>query len=191
MMLAFGLRAYVQRRRTGSYGIRLFASQGRERLAALFLALAMLAWTLTPVAAILSWSPPIVALDTPAVHLIGVLIAGLGIAATLWAQFQMGASWRVGVDPNERTQLVTHGPYRLVRNPIYTAVLIFGVGEVLMVPSPFAIVAFLWLILALELQVRKIEEPYLLSVHGDTFRAWAEQVGRFVPGVGKFERVSG
>jgi protein-S-isoprenylcysteine O-methyltransferase Ste14 len=32
-----------------------------------------------------------------------------------------GASWRIGVDPDERTTLVTSGPFAIARNPIFTA----------------------------------------------------------------------
>ena len=40
--------------------------------------------------------------------------------------------------------------------------------------------------LGLELQVRAVEEPYLLRTHGDAYRAYAARVGRFLPGVGRF-----
>ena len=39
--------------------------------------------------------------------------------------------------------------------------------------------------LGLELQVRSVEEPYLLRTHGDAYRAYASRVGRFVPGIGR------
>ena len=93
----------------------------------------------------------------------------------------MGDSWRVGVDPEERTELVTGGPFELVRNPIYSAMLPTVFGLVLMVPSVLAIAAFVALVVALELQVRLVEEPYLLQVHGDAYADYAARVGRFVP----------
>jgi protein-S-isoprenylcysteine O-methyltransferase Ste14 len=39
--------------------------------------------------------------------------------------------------------------------------------------------------LALELQVRAVEEPYLIRSHGDAYRAYAARVGRFLPGIGR------
>jgi protein-S-isoprenylcysteine O-methyltransferase Ste14 len=47
-----------------------------------------------------------------------------------------------------------------------------------------AIVGFALLVLTIELQVRVVEEPYLLTVHGDAYRDYLAGVGRFVPGVG-------
>src|SRR5438045_3775532 len=57
---------------------------------------------------------------------VGAALAVSGIVATTWAQLAMGASWRIGVDETERTALVTGGPYRQVRNPIYTAMIVFA-----------------------------------------------------------------
>jgi hypothetical protein len=45
-------------------------------------------------------------------------------ALTVIAQFAMAESWRIGVDPNERTPLVTTGAFAMVRNPIFTAMLV-------------------------------------------------------------------
>ncbi|MDQ3757610.1 MAG: isoprenylcysteine carboxylmethyltransferase family protein, partial [Actinomycetota bacterium] len=66
---------------------------------------------------------------------LGLVLAVGGIAATLYAQIAMGSSWRIGVDPRERTELVTSGPFGLVRNPIFAAMLPTGLGLTLLVPS--------------------------------------------------------
>lgn len=63
-----------------------------------------------------------------------------------------------------------------------------GLGLALMVPSVVALVGFAALVVALELQVRLVEEPYLLEQHGEAYRAYARRTGRFVPGVGRLER---
>ena len=46
------------------------------------------------------------------------------------------------------------------------------------------------LMLALELQTRLIEEPYLTRVHGEQYTVYAARVGRFLPGVGRLRRIS-
>ena len=97
----------------------------------------------------------------------------------------MGTSWRIGVDHEERTDLVTTGPFALVRNPIFSAMIPTALGLVLLVPSWVAILGFVGLIAALELQVRVVEEPYLLKAHGDRYADYARRVGRFVPGLGR------
>ncbi len=111
-----------------------------------------------------------------------------GIGLTLYAQLAMGDSWRIGVDPGERTELVTAGPFAVVRNPIFAAMIPTALGLALLVPSAVAIAGFAALVGALELQVRVVEEPYLARVHGDAYGAYAARVGRFAPGIGRLGR---
>ena len=55
---------------------------------------------------------------------LALYIAFGGLAATLYAQLDMGESWRVGVDTSETTTLVRSGSFRLIRNPIFAAMLV-------------------------------------------------------------------
>ena len=55
----------------------------------------------------------------------------------------------------------------------------------LMVPNVIALLGVVLLTVALELQVRVVEEPYLLRVHEQAYAAYAARTGRFVPGVGR------
>jgi len=60
-----------------------------------------------------------------------------------------------------------------------------AIGLTLLVGNWLAILGLVVLATALELQVRVVEEPYLLAVHGDAYRRYAAHVGRFVPGFGR------
>jgi protein-S-isoprenylcysteine O-methyltransferase Ste14 len=114
----------------------------------------------------------------------GIAVAIVGIAATVYAQLEMGDSWRLGVDVRESTTLVRTGVFGRVRNPIYTAMFAFGLGIALVTPNLVACAGFILLVAAIELQVRRVEEPHLLRTHGDAYRAYTATVGRFIPGVG-------
>ena len=72
----------------------------------------------------------------------GLVLAAVGLGVTLWAQLAMGDAWRIGVDPDERTRLVTNGPFTWVRNPIYTAMIVFAAGLALMVPNVASVLGF-------------------------------------------------
>jgi protein-S-isoprenylcysteine O-methyltransferase Ste14 len=115
----------------------------------------------------------------------GCALAVLGFLAVLAAQTGMGSSWRIGVDPAERTSLVTSGAFALVRNPIFTAMAAAVLGLVLLVPTVVMAAALASLVVAVELQVRVVEEPYLRRTHGADYARYAARVGRFVPGVGR------
>jgi protein-S-isoprenylcysteine O-methyltransferase Ste14 len=188
--LALGVRAVVQLQRTGSTGV--IGISGRpgsiEWVSGVLFELAI---GVVVAGAILDLSDaldPISAFDESLVQGIGIVLAATGLAATVGAQWAMGDSWRVGVDPGERTELVTDGPFSFVRNPIYAGVIPFFAGIMLLVPNLVAIGGFALLVLGLELQTRLVEEPYLRRVHGSAYAEYAARVGRFLPGVGRLER---
>ena len=113
----------------------------------------------------------------------GSAVAGLGLA---WvAQSSMGTSWRIGVDPGESTNLVTTGVFSQARNPIFTAMVAAQAGTVLIAPSWPSLVALTALVVAVQLQVRRVEEPYLRKTHGAGYTEYSAQVGRFVPLIGR------
>lgn len=184
--ITMGVRVAVQLRRTGSTGLHgLPPGAGALEWVAggLFIA-GLAAVALALVLAVAGVLDPVAAFDGPVGHAAGIVLAVAGICLVFGAQLAMGNSWRVGVDPAERTELVTDGPFGHVRNPIYSAMLPTVLGLVLMVPSALAIAGLLVLFAGLEMQVRLVEEPYLLRVHGGEYAAYAARVGRFVPKLG-------
>jgi protein-S-isoprenylcysteine O-methyltransferase Ste14 len=186
-VLGFGWRSWEQRRRTGSTGFRGISGDlgSTEWFAGVGFVAALVAAVVAPVLQWVEVVSPVGVLHAPSIQALGVVIAVLGIFATVYAQLDMGDSWRIGVDPNETTTLVRTGVFGWVRNPIFTAMITFGFGIALVTPNPVAIVGFLLLVATIELQVRVVEEPYLLTVHGDAYRDYLANVGRFVPGAGR------
>jgi protein-S-isoprenylcysteine O-methyltransferase Ste14 len=61
---------------------------------------------------------------------------------------------------------------------------IASAGLVLLVPNALSVAALVVLVVALEVQVRLVEEPYLRATHGPDYDAYRATVGRFLPGVG-------
>jgi protein-S-isoprenylcysteine O-methyltransferase Ste14 len=186
LTITFGVRVAIQLRRTGSTGLHgLPPGAGPlEWIAGGMFVAGLLLGGSAPILALLGVLEPIPALDGAVGNTVGLILAIAGIGLTFAAQLAMGDSWRVGVDPEERTDLVTDGPFELVRNPIYSAMLPTVFGLVLMVPSVLAVAAICALFVGLELQVRQVEEPYLLKVHGEEYASYAARVGRFLPGLG-------
>ncbi|WP_232100333.1 methyltransferase family protein [Mycolicibacterium litorale] len=187
-LLGFGWRSWEQRRRTGSTGFR--GVSGRpgsvEWFAGVGFVVAIAAALVAPALQLGGVVSPVAPLDTPWIQLLGVVLAVAGIAATLYAQVDMGDSWRVGVDHAETTALVRSGVFAWVRNPIFSAMLVFGFGIALVTPNPVALAGFVLLVVTIELQVRVVEEPYLRAVHGDAYREYTAAVGRFVPRIGLY-----
>lgn len=185
--LGFGWRSWLQHRRTGSTGFHGVSGRvgSTEWFAGIGFVVAMAAAFLAPVLQLTHTVSPLSVLHAPWIQVTGIALAVAGIAATVYAQIDMGDSWRIGVDPSETTTLVRQGVFGLVRNPIFTAMLVFGFGIALVTPNPIAIVGFLLLVATIETQVRVVEEPYLAAQHGDAYRGYTANVGRFVPGLGR------
>lgn len=185
--LGFGWRSWSQYRHTGSTGFRGIHGQpgSLEWLAGAGFIAAILAGLAAPLLQLFGILAPVAVLDASWLQATGAATAVAGIAATLYSQRDMGESWRIGVDPGETTTLVRQGAFGIVRNPIFTAMLIFAAGIALMTPNPLALGAFVVLLVTIELQVRVVEEPYLNAVHGQAYRDYCGAVGRFVPHIGR------
>jgi protein-S-isoprenylcysteine O-methyltransferase Ste14 len=187
--LAFGLRVAVALRTTGGTGIaRLRGAPPLELLGGALFVGAMAMGIAPPILVLSEVIDPIEDLDVAALHVPGFILAGIGIAGTFLAQMAMGASWRIGVDQSERTDLVTGGVFSLCRNPIYTFMLVAWIGLALLVPTWLSIASVPAAVLAFEVQVRLVEEPYLFRTHAGAFRAYASRVGRFLPALGRIAR---
>jgi protein-S-isoprenylcysteine O-methyltransferase Ste14 len=186
-VLTLGVRVGIQIRRTGSTGlIGLRAGAGPVDWLSGILFIAGMAIGAGSVVLVLNDAlEPIDPLDTEAVHAVGIVLATGGGLAVFAAQLGMGESWRIGVSDDQRTELVTGGWFSLCRNPIYAAMIVGWTGFALLVPTWLGFAAVLVIAAGLELQVRAVEEPYLLRTHGDAYRDYASRVGRFVPGVGR------
>ena len=187
LALAFGFRIWLQLRRTGESGFKGISGRpgSLEWFAGVLFIVAIAIGVAAPILDVMDTIEPLDAFDSAGVRATGVAIFLVGLIGTLYAQIAMGESWRVGVDEQEHTALVTSGPFAVVRNPIYAAFLPATVGLALLVPNAVAFIGLAALLLALEIQVRLVEEPYLLRQHGEAYRNYAARVGRFVPGLGR------
>jgi protein-S-isoprenylcysteine O-methyltransferase Ste14 len=111
---------------------------------------------------------------------IALAVAVVAFAVTWVCWIKMGKSWRMGIDPNEKTVLVFNGPYAYVRHPIY------GLSQLLMLctfaalPTPFMLVVAVLHLFFMQWEVRR-EERYLVALHGPAYSDYMKHVGRFVP----------
>jgi len=189
-VLALGWRCFMQWSRTGSTGYRGLSRQlgPLGLVGGISFIVAMVGGLAAPLLQLLRVVSPLRILDHGWVSGTGLVLAACGLGATLYAQLDMGESWRVGVDTTETTALVRGGTFGVVRNPIFTAMIVFTLGQALLAPNPVAIAVFLIFVAAVEISIRAVEEPHLRRIHGDDYRSYTASVGRFVPGVGLTRR---
>src|SRR5262249_11448984 len=152
-VLGFGWRSWLQYRRTGSTGFRAVRAGGlTERLAGFGFVAALIVAVSGPILQEAKLIEPVPALSAACVQARGIVVATVGIAATVYAQLEMGDSRRIGVDQRETTTLVHTGVFGRIRNPIYTAMFTFGVGISLVTPNLVAWAGLVLLAATIQLQ---------------------------------------
>ena len=150
--LGFGWRSWRQYRLTGSTGFHGISGRpgSPEWAAGVGFVVAMVLGLLAPALQVFGVLAPLAAFEAWGLQALGSVLALGGLAGTLYAQNDMGDSWRIGVDPQESTTLVRRGAFAVVRNPIFTAMLSFATGVALMVPNVLALAALILLVVAIE-----------------------------------------
>jgi protein-S-isoprenylcysteine O-methyltransferase Ste14 len=142
------------------------AVAGRLLVAAQFALIAWLIWPLTPQ----TWS-------LPALALLGCA-AGLGV----WAlAHNRPGNFNIRPEPKASGRLVTGGPYRFTRNPMYSALLLLAAAEVVAYADRWKIAC--WFALALVLLAKAMLEERGLRAHFPGYAEYAKRVRRFIPGV--------
>lgn len=185
-VLAVGVRMAVHVHRTGASGFSGFGGEAGtvQMVCGLLIGLAVMLLLAGPALQMAGLLGPVARLGGVADGL-GLGLGCLGIALTVAAQLAMGDAWRIGVDHDERTALVTDGPFSLARNPIYAAMIPAFAGTALLAPDVITLAGAVLLAVAFELHTRLVEEPHLLELHGQRYASYAARVGRFLPGVGR------
>jgi hypothetical protein len=111
----------------------------------------------------------------------GALLAWAGAACLVWAKLTLGRWFSVSFAVKSGHELVTRGPYAIVRHPMYMSLIAIGVGLAIAWDS-WVTVGFALLYAAPFWMHTAIEEQMLESHFGDEWRAYKARVPRLVPG---------
>jgi len=116
----------------------------------------------------------------PAVEWTGVLLTAVGVAVAFWARWHLGANWSGVVTLKEGHELIRTGPYRNIRHPIYTGILLALLGTVVATGEVRGLLAVAIAWLSFYWKARR-EESFLSQEFGEKFAAHAKQTGMFLP----------
>jgi protein-S-isoprenylcysteine O-methyltransferase Ste14 len=117
---------------------------------------------------------------SPIFYWAGVALILAGFAITVWARLILGANWSATVTVKENHELITAGPYRLVRHPIYSGLLLAALGSALPREDPRAVAAVLLILLAI-LRKAGIEEGRMIATFGDQYRTYRSRTKAVIP----------
>jgi protein-S-isoprenylcysteine O-methyltransferase Ste14 len=110
---------------------------------------------------------------------LGLVLFALGLGFAVWARAHIGRNWGAPMTQKDEPELVTSGPYHLVRHPIYSGIVVGGVGTAVAL-------SWTWLIAAVLAGVyflysATVEERYLTEHFPDTYPAYKRSTKMFVP----------
>lgn len=125
----------------------------------------------------MAWSQ----IDLPAsVRMLGAFFVALAILGCVWVFRHLGLNITDTVATRRKHTLVTTGPYRWVRHPLYLGGAVGFFGHSLLTASWFIAAAALAALGLLVLRTR-IEEEKLIERFGDEYRRYADRTGQYLP----------
>jgi protein-S-isoprenylcysteine O-methyltransferase Ste14 len=176
--LVLGIKIRTQRRALGRSPVVLGrAGQGPlERWFERLSPFGLLFWPATWLWIALGYAP----LSEPPLRAFGLALVAAGAALSASSVFLMGRAWRIGIDPENRTDLADRGPYRWIRHPIYGGWLVMLVGQILVVPHPVVDAVALLTTAGVVFEAVR-EERHLHRTFGERYARYAASTGRFAP----------
>ncbi|MCB1874436.1 MAG: isoprenylcysteine carboxylmethyltransferase family protein [Chromatiales bacterium] len=122
---------------------------------------------------------PIVLLESPLGEVCGsALLLGSLVLISI-AQAQMGRSWRIGIDMENRTDLVTGGLFAYSRNPIFLGMKLTTLGLFLIMPNAITLSGLVLSVAVIDIQVA-LEEQHLTKLHGQPYADYCKRVRRWI-----------
>jgi protein-S-isoprenylcysteine O-methyltransferase Ste14 len=113
----------------------------------------------------------------------GVLVMWLGLAIRIWAIAALGDAFRTTVEVDPDQSVVSTGPYKRIRHPSYTGLLLILAGFGLALGNWLALAACLLVPLPAILRRIQVEEAELTRVLGDAYRGYQTGTTRLIPRV--------
>jgi protein-S-isoprenylcysteine O-methyltransferase Ste14 len=110
---------------------------------------------------------------------LGLILFALGLWFAIWARLHLGRNWGTPMTQKDEPELVTSGPYQLVRHPIYSGILVAGIGTAVALSwmwlTAVALAAIYFVYSAM------VEEHYLAEQFPNTYPAYKRSTKMLVP----------
>jgi protein-S-isoprenylcysteine O-methyltransferase Ste14 len=110
----------------------------------------------------------------------GVAIAVLGFDITFWARFTLGGNWSSSVTVKVKHELIRSGPYRWVRHPIYSGMILAMAGTAIARDQWRGVVALVLMWVAFTIKRLK-EEQFMRQTFGAQYTEYSDSTGAIFP----------
>lgn len=118
-------------------------------------------------------------IDVDLLKFIGLTLMLMAIIWTVVAQNQMKNSWRIGIDNDMKTELITSGLFSVSRNPVFFGMIISLLGVFFVTPNSFSLLFLIISYVLIQIQIR-LEEEYLYKQHGEEYLDYLMKVRRII-----------
>ena len=122
---------------------------------------------------------PIKPLEISSIKIAGIVLLVISLAWTIIAQYHMRNSWRIGIDTETKTDLITNGLFSISRNPIFFGMIISMIGLFLITPNACTILFLIVGYMLIQIQIR-LEEEFLTKQHGEIYLLYKKSVRRLI-----------
>ena len=118
-------------------------------------------------------------IDNYTIKIVGLVILVVAFVWTTIAQANMKNSWRMGIDKETQTQLITTGLFSYSRNPVFVGLLLGFLGLFILTPNLLTLLLFLFEFLLIQIQIR-LEEEHLNKSHGKSYVEYKKKTRRLI-----------
>jgi len=122
---------------------------------------------------------PISQLNSITTKYVGIGLLSFAFIWTVIAQGHMKSSWRIGIDTETKTELITTGLFKVSRNPIFLGMIICWVGLFLTTPNALTGLFLILGYVLIQIQIR-LEEEFLTKQHGQQYLSYRQRVRRLI-----------
>jgi len=126
------------------------------------------------------YTSPIQFLDSyVALKVIGVILSVIAFICITVAQSNMNTSWRIGIDKEEKTELIKNGLFKYSRNPVFLGIVVSSVGFFFILPNAmtFFIIGLSYYSISVQIH---LEEQYLENKHQEIYLNYKKNVRRWI-----------
>ena len=176
-LVYFGVRLYFQGKVKGNRDyVRV-----NERQESLFFRLFALAYLLLPLYFLTPWVD-FAHLPFPLwLRGVGAIVTCVGIGLFGWSHYVLGMNWTAVLALAKEQTLITNGPYRWVRHPMYSAFFCIGFGFLFLSANWGIGIIYLGALTAMYAVRVKREEEMMIDRFGTTYRQYMQKTGRILP----------
>ena len=120
--------------------------------------------------------------EGPALAVFALALVVLGLLVAYWARVHLGRNWSGEVIVKENHTLITSGPYRWIRHPIYSGMTVALIGTALATGAPYGFIAVGLIVFGFLVRVR-LEEALMRETFPGEYDNYSRHTARLIPGV--------